>query len=237
MTAPLQATWWRELTRRERDPRVTTTVLAVAAVMAAYASKDGTSIRPGHERVAEETRTSVPTVKRAVSVLVDLGWLVLERRGRYRTETPANVYRLGFPAERGITSEPSLVTPWPNEGSPTTERGITGSKNEGSPVSHYQSSDQSIDHFVSLGHDHASGAVTAGVIPDHTDQPDEPDWDEPFDGPLAEVKSNPADEEQQPLPAPGAVGLPGPATPEQIAHRRAEYEAIRKERARKWAQQ
>jgi len=78
MMARLPRYEWEGTVRRLALPRG---VKLVAATMAQYANPDGTQVRPGRERVAEETGYSLKQVDRHLKTLRDLGLLVRVRMG------------------------------------------------------------------------------------------------------------------------------------------------------------
>lgn len=98
---------WEGTVRRLALPRG---VKLVAATMAQYASPDGTKVRPGRERVAEETGYSLKQVDRHLQVLRDLGLLKRVRLGsRNGRRALADEYRLVIPED--ILDRVDLVKP------------------------------------------------------------------------------------------------------------------------------
>jgi hypothetical protein len=74
------------------------------SVLHAMRSRKGTewdSIRPSQEQLAEDTKTSVSSVKRAVKTLIAKGWIEVLEPGTYRGANPkATVYGIrGVPVE------------------------------------------------------------------------------------------------------------------------------------------
>lgn len=70
---------------------------AVAARLAEYANKDGSNAHPGAERLAVDCCTSAKTVRRALSWLIENGWVSTSHRGNRRLGH-ADVYQLTVPA-------------------------------------------------------------------------------------------------------------------------------------------
>ena len=76
------ATIRRARSLKERHPDAPPSVALVALVMATYADgRTGTSIRPGYERVAEQTGLYIGTVKDAVRWLEARGELRRDKEG------------------------------------------------------------------------------------------------------------------------------------------------------------
>lgn len=132
------STWRRAFTRtRHGTPHdvLTPTAVAVGLVMSEYASwETGGGIRPGHARIATVVGVSQATVKRAVALLLESGWIAEQQRGGFGR---ASVFQLVIPPlvdERdGTISSPvtgSLVSPW------GSRNGVTGEPLTGSLVSH-----------------------------------------------------------------------------------------------------
>lgn len=89
--------------------------LAVGFAMATYADGDGSNIFPGRERLATDLGVSESTVKRELTALEGLGYLI-KTREHNRSKGLAATYRLAVPlkAEQGspVTREQgSPVTP------------------------------------------------------------------------------------------------------------------------------
>lgn len=106
---------WTRLIKR-RLPRLSD--YAVAYCMADHGNKDGTSIFPGVELVAEELGTTTKTVKTSLAWLTEHGWLFLEKRGNRRIGH-ANRYRLSAPAPLASTVAASIPKKDRQEGGPT----------------------------------------------------------------------------------------------------------------------
>jgi biotin operon repressor len=125
------------------------TVKLVAAYASQYADTQGHHVRPGVERLAQETGLGSATVKRALARLRSLGLLVLVRSGRSQGRRgKANEYRLAIPddllekvdligntdhqkiSDQGPGESVETASPEPEHGSPEDLRsagtGITG---------------------------------------------------------------------------------------------------------------
>ncbi|MFI9507548.1 hypothetical protein [Nocardia sp. NPDC052566] len=91
---PVDRFEWERLVRRiEMDK----TAKYLGLMLATYAERDGTRVRPGVERLALVTCMSEPTVKRALSALRALGLIERTRRGN-RHAGLADEYRLTVPS-------------------------------------------------------------------------------------------------------------------------------------------
>lgn len=137
MMARLLRYEWEGTVRRLALPRG---VKLVAATMAQYASPDGSQVRPGRERVAEETGYSLKQVDRHLKALRDLGLLNRVRMGsRNGRRALADEYRLVIPPD--ILDRVDMVKPinvgpvdnGPNSGhqmspDPSEERGSDGTE-------------------------------------------------------------------------------------------------------------
>jgi hypothetical protein len=161
MMARLMRYEWEGTVRRLALPRG---VKLVAATMAQYASPDGTQVRPGRERVAEETCYSLKQVDRHLKVLRDLGLLVRVRMGSANGRRAlADEYRLVIPAD--ILDRVDLVKPI-NVGP------VDNSANSGRQMSSDESGEPDIDRteqWTSDG-DSSDGSVDMGVpITGHLD--------------------------------------------------------------------
>ncbi len=98
---------WETTVRRLALPRG---VKLVAATMAQYGNPDGTEVRPGRERVAEETGYSLKQVDRHLKTLRDLGLLKRVRLGSANGRRAlADEYRLVIPED--ILDRVDLVKP------------------------------------------------------------------------------------------------------------------------------
>lgn len=77
---------------------ITLTERGVALTLMSYANADGTSIRPGNDRLIAETGASEKTIKRSITALREHGWIrCVHQGGRNRG---ANEYRLTIPYQR-----------------------------------------------------------------------------------------------------------------------------------------
>lgn len=107
MMARLLRYEWEGTVRRLALPRG---VKLVAATMAQYASPDGSGVRPGRERVAEETGYSLKQVDRHLKTLRDVGLLKRVRLGSMNGRRKlADEYRLVIPTD--ILDHVDLVRP------------------------------------------------------------------------------------------------------------------------------
>jgi hypothetical protein len=93
---------WERIVRRVQMPG-TTKLLAL--VLATYADKDGTRVRPGVERLALVMCCNEKTVDRAFKTLRHLGLVKLTKRGN-RHAKEADEYRLTIPST--LLSQPML---------------------------------------------------------------------------------------------------------------------------------
>lgn len=152
---------WEGAVRRLALPRG---VKLVAATMAQYADPDGTKVRPGRERVAEETGYSVKQVDRHLRVLRDLGLLKRVRFGSANGRRQlADEYRLVIPDD--ILDRVDLVKP-------INVRPVDNAKSSG----HQMSSDTAVDEAPdradqwTSNEDCSTGSVDTGVpITGHLD--------------------------------------------------------------------
>jgi Helix-turn-helix domain len=88
--------WERIIRRALMDP----STKLVALVLAGYANKDGSSVRPGRKRLSAVTGMSVRTVDRCLDKLRTLGLLDRVSKGSNTgIEFMADVYRLTIPAD------------------------------------------------------------------------------------------------------------------------------------------
>jgi biotin operon repressor len=88
---------WERIVRRVVMPP---TQKLVALVLASYADRDGSRVRPGNEVLAAVTGQSERSVKRCLSALRDLGLLVVARRGGGRAGAgKATEYQLTIPVD------------------------------------------------------------------------------------------------------------------------------------------
>lgn len=116
------ATIRRARTLRERHPDAPASAVLVALVLASYANgKSGTSIRPGLERVAEETGLALSSVRRHVAWLENRGELRRDKQG-HRGSAACFTYVGG----KALTSEPH------------SEKGARQEHERRSPVSPHQ---------------------------------------------------------------------------------------------------
>lgn len=90
--APYKVEWERALFRRSKLKP--TSVLAVLATYATYASPDGTNIRPTVATIAKGLGISEETVRKAVRIGLRTGWLIRVSEG---ANGRAPVYRLNIP--------------------------------------------------------------------------------------------------------------------------------------------
>jgi DNA-binding transcriptional ArsR family regulator len=88
---------WQGVVRRLALPRG---VKLVAATLAQYANPDGTRVRPGRERLAEESGYSPRQVDRHLKTLRDLGLIVRVRSGSANGRRKlSDEYRLVIPED------------------------------------------------------------------------------------------------------------------------------------------
>lgn len=102
----------------------------LALVLATYADRDGSRVRPGNQVLAAVTGMSERTVKRALAALRDCGLLAVSRRGGGRDgQGRATEYQLTIPGD--LLDRVSLLDP-----SEATVSGATqvASQNDPSPV-------------------------------------------------------------------------------------------------------
>lgn len=100
---PMRRFDWERLIMRAHLPRhLKTTALA----MAVFADFDGSNVRPGNELLADALDTSKTWVGDCVNALVDLGLLILERKGGGKKRPGqdedvllASIYQLSTPGE------------------------------------------------------------------------------------------------------------------------------------------
>lgn len=126
---------WRRMVRRAR---LGPSVKLVACLLADYASPDGTSIRPGNQRLTVVSELSDKTVRTALSKLRDMGLIErtfagskLGRRGL------ADEYRLTFPVDVEIVGDllpPEEVEPDARPEAPVTTTGDSPSEPVENPV-------------------------------------------------------------------------------------------------------
>lgn len=90
---PMDRFEWERIVRRVQMPKGTK---YVAIMLATYADRDGTRVRPGVEGLALVMCVSEPTVKRGMSDLRKLGFIKLTKRGNRHTHQ-ADTYRLTVP--------------------------------------------------------------------------------------------------------------------------------------------
>ncbi|MCW2720494.1 helix-turn-helix domain-containing protein, partial [Pseudonocardia sp.] len=135
---------WRRLVRRVR---LGPSVKLVASMLADYANVDGTSVRPGNDRLVAVTELSDATVRRALKKLRELGLIERVFAGsRTGRKGLADVYRLTYPDELDAYGEllpPDELPPAPvavtgdTAGTPVTVTGDDVDKpvdNPGTPV-------------------------------------------------------------------------------------------------------
>lgn len=77
-----------------------------AWALAGYANRDGSSVRPGQQRLCDDTRASRSTIARSLAWLTASGWLIcVEAAGKCTGgKGLANVYQLAIPVNR-VSSE------------------------------------------------------------------------------------------------------------------------------------
>lgn len=98
---------WEGAVRRLALPRG---VKLVAATVAQYADLDGRQVRPGRERLAEETGYSLKQVDRHLATLREVGLIVRTRSGSANGRRAlADEYRLALPED--ILERVDLVRP------------------------------------------------------------------------------------------------------------------------------
>jgi hypothetical protein len=124
---------WRRLIRRVR---LGPSAKLVACMLADYANPDGTSVRPGNDRLAAVSELSDKTVRRSLVMLREMGLIErvfagskMGRRGL------ADEYRLTYPLDLTVSAE--LLPPDELPGSPVLLTGDTAPNpvdNPGSPV-------------------------------------------------------------------------------------------------------
>jgi hypothetical protein len=91
------------------DPHMTGSTLLVLLVAASYGNLDGSAIRVGVGRLADDTGMSDRTVRYAMAAGVKAGYLHLDRRGRRQGhEGKPSEYRLSlpFPSGNGLPAGP-----------------------------------------------------------------------------------------------------------------------------------
>lgn len=74
---------------------------AVARALAVYSNADGSSCRPGLDRLADDLCTSTKSVQRSLDYLTENGWISLMNPG-VRKRGEANEYSLSVPAPTGV---------------------------------------------------------------------------------------------------------------------------------------
>jgi DNA-binding transcriptional ArsR family regulator len=161
MMARLPRYEWEGTVRRLALPRG---VKLVAATMAQYANPDGTQVRPGRERVAEETGYSLKQVDRHLKTLRDLGLLVRVRMGSANGRRAlADEYRLAIPED--ILDRVDLVKPinvGPVDNPPNSGRQMSGDQSD--------ESDSSEPEQWTSDDDSSAGSLDTGVpITGHLD--------------------------------------------------------------------
>lgn len=161
MMARLPRYEWEGTVRRLALPRG---VKLVAATMAQYANPDGTEVRPGRERVAEETGYSLKQVDRHLKTLRDLGLLKRVRMGsRNGRRALADEYRLVIPPD--ILDRVDLVKPINVE--PVDNGPNSGHQMSPDPAG--ETASEAADHWAS-DDDCSAGSLDTGVpITGHLD--------------------------------------------------------------------
>ncbi|CAM2953418.1 winged helix-turn-helix domain-containing protein [Skermania piniformis] len=92
---PIERFAWERVVRRVRMPKAHK---YLGLVLATYADADGSSIRPGVDRLARVTDTSTATVKRGLAWLREAGFVERTRQGN-RWAKSADEYRLTVPPD------------------------------------------------------------------------------------------------------------------------------------------
>lgn len=92
-SGPVERFEWERIVRRVSMPPTT---MLVALTLATYADIDGTRVRPGSDRLARVTGTSLATVRRALSWLRNHGLIEQMKQGN-RWAKQANEYQLSIP--------------------------------------------------------------------------------------------------------------------------------------------
>lgn len=87
-------------------------VVAAALLFATYANGDGTSVRPGCSTVADAMQSNASTVKKAVKVLREGGFLVTTREAT--AKAPAH-YRLTLPVGLSVPAAEPESEPQPDD--------------------------------------------------------------------------------------------------------------------------
>lgn len=127
---PLGRFEWERLIRRAilKPP----SVKLLGLVMATYASRDGTQVRPGQKRLANVMGTSVSTVERGQRALEAYGFIEMTYKGhsagRGRSGGYASEYRLTIPSdllERIPMLDPDESHPAPMTGDSQIHPGIS----------------------------------------------------------------------------------------------------------------
>lgn len=89
---------WR---RAVADSPLHSTEKHVALTLSLYFSADGGNAHPGADRLAKDTSLNAGTIRRTLTALQELGWIVqTEKGGSDERGRRANVYHLTYPAHR-----------------------------------------------------------------------------------------------------------------------------------------
>ena len=92
---PMARFEWERIIRRAALP---SQVKYLALMAATYGNTDGTSVRPGVERLARVMSVSEPTVKRNLSALRTAGFIERTKQGN-RHAKKSDEYRLTVPSD------------------------------------------------------------------------------------------------------------------------------------------
>lgn len=92
---PMDRFEWERIIRRAALP---SQVKYLALMAATYGNQDGTSVRPGVERLARVMSVSEPTVKRNLSALRAAGFIERTKQGN-RHAKKSDEYRLTVPSD------------------------------------------------------------------------------------------------------------------------------------------
>lgn len=114
---PLRFRWERTVRSIQMDP----STKLVALLLATYADKDGTKVRPGLKRLAEDAGLSRRTMMRATSALREMGLLDRINRGSNLGKRDlVDVYRLVIPTNNQVTHTSPSDTSGSNDVTPMT---------------------------------------------------------------------------------------------------------------------
>lgn len=114
---PLRFAWERVVRSMQMDP----TTKLVALVLATYADIDGTKVRPGLKRLAEDTGRSKRSMMRATVALREMGLLNRISKGsNLGTRDLVDVYQLAIPTNNQMTHTSLGDTSGGNDVTPMT---------------------------------------------------------------------------------------------------------------------